>query len=290
MSIDIAKKIAQTDLGGRYQVASLLGEGVAGEVYLLTGVANPEELRALKVIPLADADIEFAGLRVKQEVEALRNIDHPQIVRICEFIEDPEAYGILMEYVDGESLVEVLSKGPYGISECVRILQQLIDAIYALHSVGVIHRDLSPSNILISEQGGVKITDLGVARMLESSKRMTLVDNLVGTAQYMAPEYIETGECDQRADIYAWGILGYELITGRGPYREEGLTLRAFFERLSAAVPKVQDLRPECPESISAVIAKAMCPRVLERFSSVTELEQAFRNALERASLDEQLS
>ncbi len=208
-------------IDGRYEVESVLGEGGMGSVYCVRHRAL-EKRFALKVMR---ADLAMEGelaARFIQEAKAAAAIGHPNIVQITDFGQLPNrAPYFVMELLDGTPLSKLIRKGgPLPAGQAVRILQQAASALAAAHAVGVIHRDLKPDNVHITKNEIVKILDFGVAKMVGAG-RLTRTGMVFGTPHYMSPEQASGAEVDHRADIYALGIIMYEMFTGRVPFEAD---------------------------------------------------------------------
>jgi serine/threonine protein kinase len=194
-----------------------------------------------------------------------------------------------MEYVEGSSLRSMLRSGPLDVQFVVTLLLQIAAGLEAVHAEGIVHRDLKPENILVSKKGEVKIGDFGVAR-LSNAQSVTHVNALVGTADYVAPEYIETGECDARGDIYAVGVIGYEMLAGHSPFPAVQ-SAAALAERFATKPQPLFTAAPRCPRNVAAVIERAMEHKLAARYQSATELRAALKNVHEHmwAEHDEDL-
>jgi predicted Ser/Thr protein kinase len=201
------------------EILELLGQGGMGAVYK---VRQPrlDRLVALKILPPeAGRDPPFAE-RFRREAQALARLSHPHIVAVHDFGQADGLYFLVMEYVDGVNLRQVLRKGRLQPEEALRIVPQLCDGLHYAHEEGVVHRDVKPENILLDKRGRVKIADFGLAKLLGRTGVGTLTGThqVMGTPHYMAPEQMEKPqEVDHRADIYSLGVVFYELLTGQVP-------------------------------------------------------------------------
>jgi serine/threonine-protein kinase len=206
---------------GRYEVESVIGEGGMGSVYCVRHRAL-EKRFALKVMRADLATEGELAARFIQEAKAAAAIGHPNIVQITDFGQLPtRAPYFVMELLDGTPLSKLIRKGgPLPAGQAVRVLQQAASALSAAHAAGVVHRDLKPDNIHITAAGAVKILDFGVAKMAGRG-RLTRTGMVFGTPHYMSPEQASGGDVDHRADIYALGIIMYEMFTGRVPFEAD---------------------------------------------------------------------
>lgn len=212
-------------ISARYEVVQPLGSGGMGSVVKAIDRALDNEAVALKFLypHLVRDQVVFA--RFRNEVLVARKLSHPNVVRIYDFGRSEQGYYFIsMEWIDGDSLRSRLhdrSKESLGFPEMLRILRDVARAVAHAHHHGIIHRDLKPDNILINDRGDVKVTDFGLARTLTVEKGLTETGNAVGTPQYMSPEQIRGETLDVRCDIYAFGILAYELVVGQPPFNED---------------------------------------------------------------------
>src|SRR5262249_41110534 len=207
--------IGQT-IRGRFRVLRKLGEGGMGVVYLADQLSFHRR-GALKVIHgYYTRDEEFTK-RFQREARLAAMLNHAHIVTVYDFdrMEDGSLF-IAMEYVEGRSLGDIIQRGGIGLREAVRFARQIAEGLDAAHRAGVIHRDIKPENIMVSSTtNAVKLMDFGIASMKDTEEmtRITRIGTIVGTPTYMAPERIEKGQTDEKTDIYAFGVLLYELLT-----------------------------------------------------------------------------
>jgi serine/threonine-protein kinase len=225
-------------VAGRYQVLERIGRGGMGSVYRVRDLA----LDAIIALKALDAGGSARWDRLTNEVRIARRITHPNVCRVYDLIEDGDRLYLTMELVPGQPL-EVRLGDPLDPRTVVEILKDVAAGLAAIHENGVVHRDLKPANILISD-GRAVIVDFGLARHEHASERLTAEGTVVGTPEYMAPEQ-KLGEADARADVFALGLIGFELLTGARPVRHEGLSS-----------PRV--LRPDLPEALDRLIASCL--------------------------------
>jgi serine/threonine protein kinase len=255
---------------GRYEIVKHLGAGGMGAVYLACDPRHRDFLVALKVLYPGVIKSEEARLRFRNEIVASYRVNHRNIVRAYEYFDEPEFQAYAMEYVDGGDLLDRISQGSISIPEVIEILRQATSGLEAVHAEGICHRDLKPENILLTKKGVVKITDFGVAR-LKGGQGLTQVGAMVGTPKYLAPEYVETGESDHRGDLYALGVIAYEMLTGVSPFRAESKTA-LMIERFQNEFAPILSLRPDCPVALAKIIEKAMSVKLSERYQSAEEM------------------
>jgi len=268
---------------GRYEIIKSLGAGGMGAVYLARDASCPDFLVALKVLYPGVIRTQQARRRFRNEILASYRVNHPNIVRAFEYFDEQDFQAYAMEYVDGGDLASHMAQGPMKASQVLNILRQVVAGLQAVHSQGIVHRDLKPENILLTKSGVVKISDFGVARLM-GGQGLTQAGALVGTPKYVAPEYIETGECDHRGDLYAIGVIAYEMLSGVSPFKaDSGVTL--MLERFNISTDQLSCLVPNCPLGLSRVISKSMRVQVEKRYQSAEE----FGRDLERVEQGESL-
>ncbi len=260
--------IGQT-LNKRYKITARLGKGAMGTVYRATDSQTSQEV-ALKVIS-GELSINPEMLeRFKREGEALRQLKHPNIVEFLDAFEHEEEYVIVMEYVSGGSLHELISKGPLPIKDANRIALELCDALIRSHHLNIIHRDLKPENVLITKDGTPKLADFGVARLNEGT-RMTRTGTQVGTPYYMAPEAWEGKPLDAQADIWSLGVILFEMLTGQVPFGGE--TGAAVMNKvLTAQHPKISTLRNDTPSGIARIVNRMLTRDKKRRYQTMREI------------------
>lgn len=264
---------------GKYEIQSVLGEGGMGVVYK---ALDPfiRRLVAIKTIEKArlDGAAQRMGMvRFRNEAQAAGRLLHPGIVAVYDYGEDDEVAYIVMEYVRGKSLHEHLSnETQYDLAEAWQILSQLLDAIGYSHAQGVVHRDLKPANILINEDGRIKVSDFGIARV--DANQFTELGEVVGTPYYMAPEQVLGGPIDHRADLYAVGIICYQLLTGRRPFA--GTPMEVMQQVIDFMPLDPSRLNPALPRDLDRLMRTALAKRPEDRFQSARELAEALRRTL----------
>ncbi|MGH7582417.1 MAG: protein kinase domain-containing protein [Gemmatimonadales bacterium] len=259
-------------LTGHYTIEREVGAGGMATVFLAHDLKHDRKV-ALKVLrpELAAA---LGSERFPREIRFVAQFNHPHILSLYDSGEVKGFLYYVMPFVEGESLRDRLSREhQLPIADAVRILKEVADALAYSHARGVVHRDIKPGNVLLSGRHAV-VTDFGVAKAVTAAGRdsMTTVGMAVGTPHYMAPEQaMGQGEIDQRADIYALGILAYEMLTGRTPFTSE--TAQGILAAHVMEEPKpIRDLRPAIPEPLAAVIMKCLAKNPADRWQSADEL------------------
>ena len=259
---------------GRYALERPLGHGGMAIVYL----AHDRELRrpvAIKVLgpPLA-LDPEFVG-RFRREATIVARLSHPNIVQIFDLGEEEDRLYIVMEYVEGESLAALLAREErLAPEQAVELAQQVCLALECAHTEGVVHRDVKPANLLLRNDGTLKVADFGIARS-DQTTAYTQAGTVLGTASYLAPEQAAGEPVTHRADLYSLGVVVYELLTGEPPRKVESLAQLAAVH--SGPVRPVRDLAPEVPEHLEAAVMRCLARNPDYRPATAAELGASLR-------------
>ncbi len=265
----------QTVVNNDYVVLDCLGAGSSAAVYRAFRRDNPRRTLVLKVLHPFTASDRVALARFQREILASYRVDHPNIVEIIEYIDTGSLVACSMEYVGGGDLRELLTKeSPLPLLRAVRLIAECCSALEALHEAGIVHRDLKPENVLLTRGGQAKITDFGVAR-LKSGRPLTEYGNILGAVDYVSPEYVLAGKVDERSDIYALGLIAYELITGKYPYSHGNNVVESLSQRITKDPLSPQELRKDCPAELSAFVMKAIERNPQKRFQSAQEMMAA---------------
>lgn len=275
-----------TVVNSRYEVVKGLGTGSMGVVYACRDRELGGRLVAMKVLFAEVAADKVSAARFKNEIFASYSVNHPNVVRAYEYFVDRDIVAYTMEYVGGGDLAERMGNSQLiAIEDIIKILTQMCCGVFAIHKEGIIHRDLKPENILITSQGDIKITDFGVARC-GTGPKLTEHGGVLGTIDYVSPEYLELGHVDARSDIYAIGVLGYEMITGKAPFVGQSV-IETMTMRLRTDPRPPSDLRRNCPPSLSSVILRAMNKNPADRYQTadaiVADLDAIPREQLTRS-------
>jgi serine/threonine protein kinase len=262
-----------------YRLLAELGRGGMGVVYKALDAQNDNRLVALKVLysdPRLSLDEVTRRLaRFAQEAETIRRLSHPNIVIVYDYraAQAPEDQTFLvMEYLQGQTLEALLgAKANTSLQQIVTIGQQLCAALDYAHTQRVIHRDIKPSNIILLPDGQIKITDFGIAKVMDRNIALTKSEEIIGTLDYMPPEQILfTKEVDQRVDIYAAGAVLYELLTGHKPYSDPLL-------KLQQDPRSLQEFAPALPAGLTAAVMKALACDPNQRYHSASDMAKALQ-------------
>ena len=281
-----SSELLGTVISGRYRLESLLGEGGMGAVYLAEHTHMRKRL-ALKVLHPEMTRRPEVVARFEREAMAAAHIEHPNVASATDFGKlDDGSFFLVLEYIEGRGLREELRQGALGISRSFHIVKQIASALARAHSLGIVHRDLKPENVMLVERDGdpdfVKVLDFGIAKVPVSelsgttSEVLTRAGMVFGTPEYMAPEQALGKDVDHRADLYALGVILYELLTGSRPFEaESAVTLLGM--QVTQAPPS---MGPKVPKSIEAVVMRLLEKEASARYQSAREVIQAMDEAL----------
>jgi serine/threonine protein kinase/tetratricopeptide (TPR) repeat protein len=261
-----------TDFGPRYHVQSLLGSGGMGKVYK----ARDRELDRTVAIKVLRPDLmtdPMAMQRFKHELLLASSISHPNILRIHDLGEYNGVKFISMAYVDGGDLTQLIRKeGRLPLERVLNIMRQLAAALAAAHGVNVVHRDLKPQNILLGSEDHIYVTDFGIAKTLESDRTsVTRTGAVLGTPLYMSPEQVEGKPVDHRSDLYTYGLIFYEMLTGVLPFTGD-TTFQLMYQRVHQLPKRPETVIPDLPPYLSRICLKCLEKEPANRYQSATEI------------------
>jgi serine/threonine-protein kinase len=261
-------------VGGRYEILGLVGVGGMGSVYRARDT-ELDEVVALKVLRKELVEMPGTLERFRQEVKLARRVTHTNIARTFDIGEHEGEKFLTMEYVDGESLAEVGAAGPMPVQRVVALARDICAGLSAAHAAGVVHRDLKPDNVLIARDGRLVITDFGIARAVRDGDAVVKTNGRpIGTPAYMAPEQVQGGTVDARADVYALGAMLYELLTGDRAWPGEAV-LAVAAARLMEPPPDPRTKCPGLPEGVATVVLRCMAKDRDARFASAADVASA---------------
>jgi eukaryotic-like serine/threonine-protein kinase len=265
-------------LGDRYRIESLVASGGMASVWRATDevLGRPVAVKVLHDRLARDREVMA---RFRREAVAAARLSHPAVVRVFDTGEEDGVSYIVLELSEGQTLQDLLERdAPLPPAEAVAIVRSVLQGLAHAHRLGVVHRDVKPSNILLDGNGHVKVADFGIAKA-SFAEDLTTTGNLMGTARYLAPEQVEGGPIDARADLYAAGIVLYELLTGRPPFEAE-TNLAAATMRLTEEPRPPGSLRSGIPRSLDAVVMKALARDPDRRYQSAEEMSAALERAM----------
>ncbi|MCU0512949.1 MAG: serine/threonine protein kinase [Anaerolineae bacterium] len=242
-----------TELAGRYEMGAVIGEGAWGTVHVGRVLAGDDTVAIKLLKPEVLLGIPEAIERFKREALALRRLRHPNIIRVLEFISAEEQHAIVMEYAGGGSLRDRMDHQQHmPVADILPIARELMSALHSLQEMGIIHRDLKPGNVLFAADGTLRLTDFGLVYM-HDLEHITRTGIPLGTTHYLPPEAIKGEKVDARGDLWACGVMLYEMLTGALPFSGRNLahTLNAIMEQ---PLPPIIDRRPDCPPALAALV------------------------------------
>jgi len=264
---------------GKYEIVSRLGRGAMGVVYKGFDplIERTVAIKTVRKDSLDQEEAETLLARFKREAQAAGRLIHPNIVTVYEYGEDADTAFIAMEYVEGRELKDILDNNErFAIGEVVGIMTQLLDALEYSHAHGVVHRDIKPGNIILLDDGRIKVTDFGIARI--ESSTLTQFGDVMGTPSYMSPEQFMGQTVDARSDIFSAGVILYHLLTGEKPF--PGSSMATIMHRVMKIDPiKPSDLNFHVPAAMDYCTEKALAKQPEQRFQSAAEFARALRNA-----------
>lgn len=273
-------------ISGRYKVLEMIGGGGMSNVYLAHDMILDRDV-AIKVLRYDFSNEDDLQRRFQREALSATSLTHPNIVNIFDVGEDGDLHYLVMEYVEGKTLKHmIIDHAPLSPEETVEIMKQLTSAIAHAHQNQIIHRDIKPQNILMEGKHHVKITDFGIAMAL-SATSFTQTNSVLGTVHYLSPEQARGGTATKKSDIYALGIVLFELLTGKLPFSGESAVSIAL-KHLQTETPSVRSIIPGIPQSLENVVMKATAKDPRNRYQTVEEMQQDLQNVLSAGRANEQ--
>ncbi len=263
-------------LSGRYRVLRKIGGGGMADVYLCEDLSLGRRV-ALKVLLQRFLDDPNFVERFRREAKAAAGLNQANLVSIFDWGEVDGTYFIVMEYVEGETLKDLVRRqGRLGGSEAVRISLQLLAALEFAHRTGIVHRDIKPQNVMLDRDGNVKVMDFGIARAADSG--MTEAGSILGTAQYLAPEQARGQRVDERSDLYSVGIVLYEMLTGTVPFKGDSAVTVAL-KHVNEMAPEPAQLVPGMPYALNQIVLKAIAKDPGQRYQTAEQFARDLRSA-----------
>ena len=276
---------------GSFEIAVLIGVGGMGEVYRATDT-NLKRPVAIKVLPQSVSGVPDRLARFQREAEALASLNHPNIAQIYGLEKSDGAISLVMELVDGPTLADRIAHGPIAVDEALPIAKQIAEALEAAHERGIIHRDLKPANIKLRPDGTVKVLDFGLAKAMEpaaistvgslaptiTTPAMTQAGVILGTAAYMSPEQARGKPVDQRADIWAFGCVLFEMLAGRRAFG--GDEVPDVLANVLARDPEWRALPAATPPAVHRLIARCLTKDRRERLHHIADVRLELQEAL----------
>ncbi len=272
---------------GQYQIVGPLGEGGMASVYKAyqPGV---DRYVAVKVLPRHFAKDPKFVRRFQREAKIIARLQHPHILPVFDYGETDGYTFLAMPFIEAGTLSDLLHEQPLPGPQIRKIIAQIGDALDYAHSQGVIHRDVKPSNMMLDERGNCLLMDFGIGKLLEGSIQLTNTGDMVGTPAYMSPEQGLGTEIDGRSDIYSLGVMLYEMITGRAPFKAE-TPMAVVIKHIYDPLPPPRSVDPNIPEALERVVLKALAKNRDDRFATASEmvvaLEAAYAHAVDHPAL-----
>lgn len=272
-------------INDRYQIIKTIGEGGMANVYLAYDTILDRNV-AVKVLRGDLAQDEKFVRRFQREALSASSLSHPNIVEVYDVGEDNGQYYIVMEYIEGKHLKQLLKKrGNLTVTEVIDIMLQITDGMALAHDSYIIHRDIKPQNIMILENGLVKITDFGIA-MAMNAAQLTQTNSVMGSVHYLPPEQASGNGSTLQSDIYSMGILMYELLCGHLPYRGDN-AVEIALKHLKEPLPSIREYLPNLPQSVENVILKATAKNPKNRYADAREMHEDLKTVMDDSRINE---
>ena len=272
-------------INDRYEIIRAIGEGGMANVYLAYDTILNRRV-AVKILRGDLAEDEKFIRRFQREAIAASSLNHPNIVEIYDVGEDNGKYFIVMEYVEGKTLKQLIKKrGALTLAEVIDIMLQLTSAIAHAHDSYIIHRDIKPQNVIILDDGRVKIMDFGIAAQLNSND-LTQTNSVMGTVYYLPPEQANGTATTTKSDIYSLGILMYELVIGKVPFKGDS-PVEVAIKQMKEPIPDIITSNPDIPQSIENIILRACAKNPKNRYESANEMRNDLETALDKDRFNE---
>lgn len=267
-------------INDRYEIIKTIGEGGMANVYLANDTILDRKV-AIKVLRGDLSNDEKFIRRFQREALSVSNLSHPNIVEVYDVGEEDGQYYIVMEYIEGKTLKQLLKKREtLSLPEVIDIMLQLTDGLAHAHESYIIHRDIKPQNIMILDNGLVKITDFGIAMALNATQ-LTQTNSVMGSVHYLPPEQANGKSATVKSDIYSLGILMYELITGSVPFKGDN-AVEIALKHMKEKIPSIRKQNPTIPQSVENIVIKATAKNPRNRYDSVKEMHDDLEICMEK--------
>lgn len=273
-------------LNNRYQIINKIGSGGMAKVYEARDLYLNRNV-AVKIINLDTNKIDnLSQERFLQEIRAVSRIRHPNVILVYDIFIDQKNWCLVLELLKGKTLKEYLSNlGVLSINETLNIIQKILLGVNACHQAGIVHRDLKPDNILLTDNGAIKVLDFGIA-MIDGHEVKKHAHQVVGTMKYIAPEVVKFEPATIQSDIYSLGIILYELLLGKPPFMHKNPQLLAN-KHIKEPMPLIRDYNPTIPQSLENIIIRATNKNPAERYQSIQEMSEDLATCLSHTRKNE---
>ena len=266
-------------INDRYEIMASIGEGGMANVYLAHDAILDRNV-ALKVLRGDLENNEKFIRRFQREAKSVSDLSHPNIVEVYDVGEEEEQHYIVMEYIDGKTLKQLVQKrGALTVAEVIDIMAQITDGLKVAHAAYIIHRDIKPQNIMIQDNGMIKITDFGIAMSMNATQ-LTQTNSVMGSVHYLPPEQASGKTATMKSDIYSAGILMYELLTGSVPFKGDN-AVEIALKQMKERIPSIRKQNPLIPQSVENIVLKATAKNPKNRYETIEEMHEDVIHALD---------
>src|SRR6266540_3115068 len=262
---------------GRYKIKEELGEGEMGAVYRAFDPSFNREV-AIKVLPLEMMRNLKTLARFRRELKMIAVLEHPAIVPVYDVGEENGQPYYVMRYMSGGSLRRWISNGKLSLQDAADIIERIALGLEYAHRKGIVHRDLTPDNILFDNHNNPYITDFSLAKLIADTFRTNSGNGFIGTPEYISPEQAQSLPVDHRTDIYGLGVIAHEMLTGEKPYQATD-SFGVLVKHVSEPVPEILKVNPDLPEEVDGIIKKAMAKNRNDRYESAVDMARALTKA-----------
>ena len=269
---------------GPYRIVEQLGQGGMATVYKAYHAALDRYVALKALHPAFGEDPNFEA-RFQREARLVAKLEHPNIVPVYDYAEHEHRPYLVMKFIEGDTLKARLTQGPLTSSEIRKVVDSVGSALAYAHKQGVLHRDIKPSNVLMGTDGGIYLADFGLARIAQSGESTLSSDMIMGTPQYISPEQaMGKKDLDEGTDIYSFGVMLYEMVVGQVPFNAD-TPFSIIHDHIYSPLPMPRAINPKVPETVERVLLKALAKERPDRYASVDDLSQAFKDAWAQAGV-----